>query len=145
MSGKTYAVTPIVKFVNWMVSGLVRMGVNMGTTYLLTVRGRKSGEMRTNPVTLVEENGQRWLVGPYGEVAWVKNVRASGTVMLSRGGKTETFGVQEVPVSERAPILKSYLGITRTVRPYFDATPDSPLEAFAAEADRHPVFLLKPA
>jgi hypothetical protein len=28
------------------------------------------------------------------------------------------------------------------VKPFFDATPDAPLEAFAAEAARHPVFRL---
>ena len=29
-------------------------------------------------------------------------------------------------------------------RPQFDAAPDDPAEAFAAEADRHPVFELRP-
>ena len=31
------------------------------------------------------------------------------------------------------------------VRPYFDASPDAPLSVFEAEADQHPVFLLKNA
>ena len=37
-------------------------------------------------------------------------------------------------------MLKEYLKRVPTVRPYFDATPDSPLEVFVAEAARHPVF-----
>lgn len=145
MSGRKYAVTPRVRIVNWLVTTLIRLGVDMGPTYLLTVRGRKSGAMHTNPVTLVEGEGRRWLVAPYGEMAWVKNARASGQVMLARHGRTETLAFDEVPVGERAPILKTYLSITHTVQPYFDARPDSPLEAFAAEAGRHPVFLLKPS
>jgi len=36
-----------------------------------------------------------------------------------------------------------YLGqLRRVVGPYFDVTPDSPDAAFAAEAPRHPVFLV---
>jgi hypothetical protein len=31
------------------------------------------------------------------------------------------------------------------VRPFFDVSPDSPLEAFGAEAPRHPVFRIEPA
>jgi hypothetical protein len=27
----------------------------------------------STPITLVEASGQRWLVAPYGEVAWVRN------------------------------------------------------------------------
>ena len=48
--------------------------------HLLTVRGRKSGLPRTTPVNLIEYQGRRWLVAPYREVAWVRNVRAAGEV-----------------------------------------------------------------
>jgi hypothetical protein len=37
-------------------------------------------------------------------------------------------------------VLKEYLKQVPIVQPYFDATPDSPLEAYVAEAARHPVF-----
>ncbi|HCF87262.1 MAG TPA: nitroreductase family deazaflavin-dependent oxidoreductase, partial [Ktedonobacter sp.] len=48
--------------------------------------------------------------------------------------------VTELPAQQAAPILKQYLSQVPTVRSYFDATPDSPLEAFEREAPRHPVF-----
>ena len=48
--------------------------------YVLTTFGRKSGEKRTTPVVLVEENGRRWLVAPFGPVGWVYNARAAGKV-----------------------------------------------------------------
>jgi hypothetical protein len=54
---------------------LIRLGVVPGT-YLLTVRGRKTGIPRSNPVTLVDgDQGRRWLVAPYGDVGWVRNAR----------------------------------------------------------------------
>jgi hypothetical protein len=37
-------------------------------------------------------------------------------------------------------LLKQYLLKATAARPYFDATKDSPLEAFEREAARHPVF-----
>jgi hypothetical protein len=39
---------------------LLRSGVKIGTMSLLTVRGRKSGQPHTVPVTLVEQDGARW-------------------------------------------------------------------------------------
>ncbi len=44
---------------------------------LPTVPGRKSGVPRTTPVALGERDGRRWLVSPYGEVDWVRNLRAA--------------------------------------------------------------------
>jgi deazaflavin-dependent oxidoreductase (nitroreductase family) len=119
---------------------LLRAGVKMGNMSLLTVRGRKSGQARTVPVLLVEQGGERFLVAPYGVVQWVRNLRAAGTATLTRGRHSEVISVTELPAQEAAPILKQYLVKATAARPYFDATQDSPLEAFESEADRHPVF-----
>jgi deazaflavin-dependent oxidoreductase (nitroreductase family) len=127
-----------------LITMLLRAGVNMGTTSLLTVRGRKSGQPHTVPVTLVEQDGQRWLVAPYGVVQWVRNIRAAGTATLTRGRRSEVISVTELPAGEAAPILKQYLLHVATVRPYFDVTRDSSLEAFELEAPRHPVFRITP-
>jgi len=108
------------------------------------VRGRKSGQPHTVPVTLVEQDGQRWLVAPYGVVQWVSNIRAAGTATLTRGRRSEVISVTELPAGEAAPILKQYLLHVATVRPYFDVTRDSSLEAFELEAPRHPVFRITP-
>jgi deazaflavin-dependent oxidoreductase (nitroreductase family) len=118
------------------------MGLPLGSTYLLTVKGRKSGRLLTTPVTLLEENGQRWLVAPYGEVNWVRNARAAGQVTLTRGRHSETASIVELGPAERAPLLQKYLRRVSVVRPFFDVTPHAPLEAFVAEAPRHPVWRL---
>jgi len=119
---------------------LLRAGVKIGTMSLLTVRGRKSCQPRTVPVLLVEQDGERWLVAPYGVVQWVRNIRAAGTATLTRGRRSEIISVTELEAKEAAPILKEYLFKATAARAYFDATKDSPLEAFEQEAARHPVF-----
>ncbi len=112
--------------------------------YLLSVSGRRSGLTYTTPVILVE-NGERWLVAPYGEVSWVKNARAAGQVTLSRGRHRETVSIREAGSDESAPVLREYVRSVRVVRPFFDASPDSPVEAFAVEAGQHPVFQIETA
>lgn len=114
------------------------------STYLLTTRGRKTGRPLTHPVTMVEHDGRRWLVAPYGAVSWVHNARAAGQVSVGRRGEPQTYAIREVPATEAGPVLKRYVGIATATRPYFQADKDSPVEDFVAEADRHPVFELTP-
>ena len=127
---------------NGLVRFLLRLGLGPARTYLLTVTGRRSGAPRSTPVTLVEEGGRRWLVSPYGEVAWVRNLRVTRRATLSRGGRTVDIAVSEVRVEEAAPVLKLYVTRVPITRPYFDATPESELAAFRDEAPRHPVFAI---
>jgi len=105
------------------------------------VRGRRSGRTYSTPVTLIEDE-QRYLVAPYGEVGWVKNARAAGEVTLTRAGHSDTMRISELEPQEAAPVLRTYVQRVSVVRPYFDAAPDAPLDAFAAEAPHHPVFRL---
>jgi deazaflavin-dependent oxidoreductase (nitroreductase family) len=136
----TYHVNVATRMRDALFMTLLRAGVNMGTTSLLTVRGRKSGQPHTVPVIPVEQDGERFLVASYGVVQWVHNLRAAGAATVTRGRHSETISVTELPAQQAAPILKQYLSQVPTVRSYFDATPDSPLEAFEREAPRHPVF-----
>lgn len=136
----TYRLSRWRRFLNAVVRAFLRVGLGPRRTYLLSVRGRRSGVLYSTPVTLVEEGGQRWLVAPYGEVSWVRNARAAGQVTLSRGHRSETAAIVELGSEESAPLLKQYVTEVPITRPFFDAKPDSPLEAFVAEASRHPVF-----
>jgi deazaflavin-dependent oxidoreductase (nitroreductase family) len=127
--------------VNVVMSPLTRVGLAGRHTYLLTVRGRSTGRAYSTPVVLVE-NGERWLVAPYGDVSWVRNARAAGEVELSRAGHTAAFRIEELAPEQAAPVLKRYLTGAPVVRPFFDVKPDSALEEYVAEAPRHPVFRL---
>lgn len=123
--------------------GLLRIGIPMGPLVLLTVRGRKSGKEYTTPVALVKQNGTRWLVAAFGEVNWVRNIRAANEAQLIHGGRTETVSVVELGRSDAAPILKKFLHdfhIVPFIAPYFEATPKSSLADFEREASSHPVF-----
>jgi len=122
------------------------LGIVPRTSFILTVPGRRSGIPHSTPVTLVEDGPKRWLVAPYGDVAWVRNARAAGKVTLSRRARrSQTVEVAELGPADSAPVLKAYLAKVGITRPYFDVRPDSPLAAFEAEARRHPVFLIRPA
>ena len=110
--------------------------------YLLTVQGRKTGRKRTHPVALVENGTQKWLVAPYGSVNWVLNARAAGQVTIRRGKSIENYSIEDVPLDERAPILKQYITLFAITRPYFDVKPSDPVEKFVPEAQWRPVFTL---
>ena len=125
---------------NAIFSLLARAGI--GPAHLLTTRGRKTGLARTNPVVLVKQDSQQWLVAPYGAVSWVLNARAEGRVTLRRGRDRQDYTIRELSPAQSAPILKRYIRIAPATRPYFQASKDSPAAAFIAEAHRHPVFEL---
>ena len=91
-----------------MTTALTRAGV-VPHSYVLTTVGRKSGAQRHNPVTVVELDGRRWLVAPYGTVAWVLNARAAGEVRLTRRFSTTRYTVREVGPDEAGPVLKQYV------------------------------------
>jgi len=142
---RRYHLTVPRRILNMLMRALLRMGIAPAGTYLLTVRGRNTGTLHSTPVTLVERDGGRWLVAPYGAVGWVRNARVAGHVRLSRGRRRQELEVEEVSGDQAAGVLQSYARNVRVVRPYFDAGPNSPLAAFAAEIARHPVFRLRPA
>ena len=138
---KTYRVTFAVRLSNKIVGFLLCAGVKIGPMVLLTVRGRKSGQPRTTPVALGERNGQRVLVGTFGNVNWVRNLRAAGEATLTRRRRSEEITVRELPPEEAAVALKEILPTAPNfIKAYFDVTPDSPLEEFIQEAPRHPIF-----
>jgi deazaflavin-dependent oxidoreductase (nitroreductase family) len=121
----------------------VRLGL-VPSTYLLTTTGRKTGRPLTHPATIVEHDGKRWLVAPYGPVSWVRNARANGRVIVRRRLDRREYTVREVPAQEAGPVLKEYVRVATATRPYFQASKNAQVEEFIAEADRHPVFELIP-
>ncbi len=142
---KAYQVTPVVRQVNKILCFFIRLGAMPTRMHVLTVRGRKTGKLYHTPVSVVVHEGHRFLVAPYGEVSWVKNARIQGEVMLEHGRKQETLHIKELPPAEAAPILKDYVLAEAITRPYFNASPDAPMDVFEADVANHPVFELIPA
>jgi deazaflavin-dependent oxidoreductase (nitroreductase family) len=130
-----------------MLGRLLRRGRGPGFMRLLTVTGRTSGLPRTTPVVPVRRDGDVWVVSPFGDVDWVRNLRASGRLDLHRGDERTTYTAHELGPAEATPVLRDYLSMPseRFVRRDFEVTKTSSDEAIAAEAHRHPVFALTPA
>ena len=145
--------SPVPTFVragNVLTRALLRAGLKMAgpggvPMYLLTVRGRKSGQPRTTPIVILERNGKRYLVSPYGIVDWVRNVRVAGEATLTRGRRAEQVRVIELPTKEAALFLKRSLeqGIPSFLAKYFEITADSSPEEAERAAANHPVFVLE--
>jgi deazaflavin-dependent oxidoreductase (nitroreductase family) len=136
----TFRQTWLRRLGNVLITPLTRLGLAGKRTHILTVAGRRSGKKYSTPVMLVFHEGKRWLVAPYGERPWVRNARAAGSVELTRALRTERVAIEEADAQTAAPVLREYLRTTGVTKPFFDASKDSPVEEFAAEADHHPVF-----
>jgi len=109
----------------------------LGVKPTLAVRGRSSGEWRTVPVNVLDDDGARYLVAVRGETEWVRNLRAAGGGEIRRRGKTEPFRITEVPVADRPPIISAYRERwEREVKKIFEQLPD-PTD--------HPVFRITTA
>ncbi len=59
----------------------------MGPVALLTVKGRKTGKNRRNPVGLFDYKGHRYISSTFGQVNWVQNVRVV-SLKIRTGQKT---------------------------------------------------------
>jgi len=130
-----------------MLRQLVRLGVGFRGARELRVVGRKSGQVRSTVVNLLDVDGQRYLVAPRGTTDWVRNVRAAGGGELRLGRRAEPFRALEVADADKDPILRAYLDKWAfEVGRFFeglgkDSTP-AELNAFAGS---FPVFAVRPA
>jgi deazaflavin-dependent oxidoreductase (nitroreductase family) len=155
---KHYRVTPFDRINNTIISSLLRLGVNVWSFSLLTVRGRKSGKPIETPLAIFVQEGKRYLIAPYGVVNWVRNLRAAGgEATLTRGRRTEKIYAIELEPVAAAPIFRDAVrsgppGIpdaifrgyrSLVVLPYLNVTPNSSLEEYEREVATHPVFLLQ--
>jgi deazaflavin-dependent oxidoreductase (nitroreductase family) len=132
------------RLVNWTFRQLTRLGLGAPYRHILTVKGRKTGQLHSTPVDVIEHGNSRWLVAGYGPANWVLNARAAHEVTLSRGRYSQKFTVEDPDPTEAVPVLRQYIKQIRPTRAYFDATSDAPNDVIAAELPRHPVLRLRP-
>jgi len=130
------------KLANPVIVALQRRGVVIGTMRVLSVPGRKSGKLRAISVSPLTVNGERYIIAGLERADWVKNARIAGWGILARGRKQERINLIELPLQERAPVLREFpRKVPRGVQ-YFrqlygiSGTP----EEFEALASRCPVF-----
>lgn len=125
---------------------VVGLGWGFSHSYLLQVRGRKSGKVYSTPVDLLERDGKRFLVAPRGRTQWVRNAEAAGEITLKKGRLKLKFGLRVLSDQEKPEILKAYLDqFKREVQTYFPVTAGSPVAAFRELVEGYPAFELIPA
>ena len=132
------------KYANRVVILLNRLGLSIGTMHILSIPGRKTGKMRSTPLSVLKVNGQRYILTGL-ETGWVKNARAAGWGLLSYGRKKEWVRLIELPVEERPVILREFpVQVPHGVQ-FFERLLDLPNdpEAFAQAAPQCPVFRLE--
>ena len=129
---------------NRIVAWLTRRGVSVWGSRVLFVRGRTSGQWRSNPVNLLDHAGHRYLVAPRGETDWVRNLRAAGGGELRLGRRVEAFTAVELSGDEKIAVLREYLRRWKwEVGTFFGGVgADSTHAELAAIAGRHPVFVV---
>ncbi|HET8976096.1 MAG TPA: nitroreductase family deazaflavin-dependent oxidoreductase [Solirubrobacterales bacterium] len=129
---------------NRAVALLAKAGISLAGSRTLTVAGRTSGEPRTTPVNPLEIAGHTYLVSPRGTTQWVRNLRAAGEGELKLGRTTRRFRGEEVPDSEKLPILKAYLDKWAWEVGTFFELPKDPSDAQIQEiAHLHPIFRVR--
>ncbi len=138
----TYRLSFFRKVINFLIRTGLRFGIGEKNTRMLTVAGRKSGKPMSTPVTLVVEGERQWIVAPYGERQWVKNLRASGTATLSRGRTTRPISVREVSHEEAVPVMRAYIQRVGVTRSYWEVGANASDEELLAIAPKHPVFAI---
>jgi F420H(2)-dependent quinone reductase len=102
---------------NRVIVALQRRGLAIGTMRLLSVPGRRSGRLRTTPVSPLTVEGERYIVAGLEGADWVKNARAAGWGILARGREEERVRLVELPVGERAAVLREFSGQSTWGRP----------------------------
>lgn len=151
-----------------LVNPLARRMITAGTptgapNILLIVRGRRSGIERTTPVTLLDLDGRWYVQATYGAPGWGRNLRAAGeATIIHPGGRRDPVHAIEVPRDEAAAMLRHVLEPYRRahllrkllgprMRPpvallrRYRIRVDDTAEDYLTEAERHPLFELRPA
>jgi len=108
--GQVRLFSPILKF-------LLVAGVPLGFNRLVTIRGRKSGLPRTTPLAVIEVGGRRWVWSPWGEVHWVRNLRAAGRATITFRRREEEVRAVELDPEQRIAFFRDTLTpIARRIR-----------------------------
>jgi len=112
----------------------------------LEVVGRRTGRLTRFPLGMADWHGDWYLVPMLGGTCnWVRNVRAAHGLVTIRHGTARACRLVELPVAERAPILKRYVQKVPGARPHMPVDRHAPLNEFDAIAAQYPVFRVEPA
>jgi deazaflavin-dependent oxidoreductase (nitroreductase family) len=131
----------LARFLNRVFAALHAGGLGPDDWVTLEVVGRRSGRTISFPLVIAVLDGERYVVSMLGrDVAWVRNLKAAGGHAVLRHGRTEQVCLEELPIEQRAPVLKAYLQRAPGARPHIPADKDAPIAEFEMIAEQIPVF-----
>ncbi len=136
---------------NHILRTLLRAGVPINIlgnpVYLLTVRGRKSGQPRMFAVDPYQHNDRHFLLASHGVGDWVRNLRVAGEGTLQHGRRQQAIKAVELSPETAGVVLKQILPFRLDspmsgfiLRRTLGITSDASLDEFINVARRCPVF-----
>jgi deazaflavin-dependent oxidoreductase (nitroreductase family) len=135
------------KPMNRLVKGLQRIGIPTGPAMVLTVTGRKTGRLRSTPMTPFTYSGDLYTVAGYPGADWAANARAAGIGTLTRGRRSKRVKIVELDAEEARPVLREFpaqvpvgVGFAKRSGLVREGTPDE----FEALAGQLAVFRFDP-
>jgi deazaflavin-dependent oxidoreductase (nitroreductase family) len=128
----------------WFWNRAFRLGLLPRRWVTLEVRGRRTGTVTRFPLGMADFGGQWYVVSMLGECNWVRNVRAAEGRATLRRRRARAVRLFEVPVDERAPVIRRYVGRVPGSRPHIPVDRNEPVEAFETIAANYPVFRVVP-
>jgi deazaflavin-dependent oxidoreductase (nitroreductase family) len=133
-------------YVNKVMIGIQKLGVSFGPV-VLTVPGRKTGKLRSTPVTPMTIDGKRYVVAGLPDSDWAANARAAGQATLTQGRRAERVQMVEMSPQEARPLLRAFpvevpsgVGFIKNAGLVTGPNPDE----FEALAGRLAVFRMDP-
>ena len=96
------------KPMNRVVKAIQKLGIPAGPSQILTVPGRRSGKLRSTPMTPFTHNGGLYTVAGYPGADWAANARAAGAGTLTRGRKSRQVKIIELSPEDAGPVLRSF-------------------------------------
>ena len=95
---------------NKVVIPMSRLGLSLGgeRPVVLTVTGRKSGRVRSTPVTPMTIDGKQYVVAGFPGADWVANVRAAEQVTIARGRHVQRVRMVELSPDDARPFLRAF-------------------------------------
>jgi hypothetical protein len=112
------------------------------TVQVLEVQGRRTGRLYRHPVGVSVHNGQRYLVGFYGQTEWALNLRAGSPASLCTHDLTQPVRAVELEGEEKAEFMRFLVGRYRFfARAWLKVNPRRMTDEDLARLLRHhPVF-----
>jgi len=83
--------------------------VPLGPNRIVLIRGRKSGVLRPTPIAVLRVGGRLFVWAPWGEVNWVRNLRAARRATIIERSSQEDVTATELDAPQRVEFFRDIL------------------------------------